>query len=95
MIIVIPLLLIGAYFAYTQFFAADTSNPDGLVTDESGGILGQDILLMVDRLQGIAIDKSVFSGVLLTHLQDLSSTIIPESKGKPNPFAPIAIVKSK
>jgi hypothetical protein len=94
-LIIIPVLLIAGYFAYTTFFGASES-PDALVADVGGnGILGQDILLMVDKLQGISIDKSVFSGPLLTHLQDFSSPIAPEPKGKSNPFASVVIVKQK
>ena len=93
-LIAVPILLLALYFAYTTFFATPAEAPDSMAVDGgSSEILGQDILIMVERLPGISIDKSVFSGVALTHLQDFSSTITPEAQGKSNPFVPVIVPK--
>ncbi len=108
-IIALPIILVIGYFAYTTFFAspAPLPSPDILPvgmdtmgrtiggTMGTSDILGQDILVMVEKLRVISIDKSIFSGVALTHLQDFSSAVTPEPQGKSNPFVPLVSEKTK
>lgn len=91
-LVIIPIFLVIGYFAYT--YLANPSTPSEPLAADTG-ILGQDILIMVDKLRVISIDKAVFSGPLLTHLQDFSSAIYQEPQGKSNPFQPLITAKSK
>ena len=95
-LIALPIILVIGYFVYSTFFATPVPPLDD--TAVFGGtteILGQDILIMVEKLRGIAIDKSVFSGAALTHLQDFSTPITSEPQGRSNPFIPLVTSKSK
>lgn len=50
-------------------------------------MVGEDILVLVERLNRISIDKDLFSSRLFTSLVDFSTDLYPESQGRSNPFA--------
>lgn len=87
---VIVTALIG--FAGYAFFGKTgpviiTENTEGNMSE--GEVVGQDILDLVDNLNKIIIDRTVFSSALFFNLIDFSATLYPESLGRTNPFAPI------
>ncbi len=89
--ILIPILLVLvlAFLGY-YFFSGGTSNTV-IVSDQSGAPLGQDILVLADKLNSLSIDPSVFSSALFTTLVDFNSSLIPEPQGRINPFAKIGV----
>ncbi len=84
MLVVIGIL---AFFGYQIFFTTPPAavSVDGTAT--STGIVGQDILTLVEKLKVISIDQSIFSSPLFSSLTDFGQTLVPESVGRSNPFA--------
>ena len=96
-IALVVLLVLGA-LSYIFFFrnanVASVSLNNSVVTTSdkalnNSGIVGQDILILVQKLSAISIDNALFSGALFTNLKDYSIPLNPESQGRLNPFAPI------
>ena len=85
--IILVIILAGALY---YFYSGSSSvSVDFLIPEESQSV-GQDIIVLVDKLNSISsIDSSLFSSVLFINLRDFSAILTPESQGKPNPFAPI------
>ena len=85
----LTLVLFGA-FGYYDLFIKKTDIPAS--ADLSGTVVvGQDILDLVDKLNMISIDSSLFSGALVSNLKDFSATLLPEQEGRFNPFLPVGI----
>ncbi len=54
-------------------------------------IESQEIITLVDKVNSMSIDSSIFSSQLFAQLIDVSATITPEPYGRQNPFAPIGV----
>lgn len=80
------LLAIVAYVGFTTIFGESEVSGEDVVLPPS---VGQDILILADKLNSIVINKEVFSSPLFTSLVDTSSVVIEEPSGRPNPFLPI------
>jgi hypothetical protein len=86
-LVIIVLILLLGYLGYSTFIVSTPVTNEVVVP--SSEIVGQDILALVNQLQNLSIDKSIFSSPLFTSLVDLSTEIFPELRGRTNPFAPI------
>jgi hypothetical protein len=53
-------------------------------------IIGKDLLALLDKIEALNIDTSIFTDRAYLTLQDFSVAIIPEVPGRSNPFAPIS-----
>ena len=85
--VVIVITLAGALY---YFYSGNSSVPVDLLIPGESQAVGQDIIVLIDKLNSISsIDSSLFSSVLFTNLRDFSAILNPESQGKLNPFAPI------
>ncbi len=87
LIVVITVLLAG-FLGYNLL----TATPDvSVYTDSMNNTdqAGQEILVLVTKMQSISIDGSIFSSPLFSHLVDFDVTPIPEPAARSNPFAPI------
>lgn len=82
--VILVTLCLLAFFGYNVFIKS--SDLSGIT---SPTVVGQELLTLVDRLNSISIDYSVFSSNLFSSLIDTSANIFPESYGRLNPFAPI------
>lgn len=88
-IAILVALSIVIWLGYGLYNAPSTTKiPDQGALLETDGV-SQEILGLVDKLTNTSIDQSIFSSPLFTKLIDISVAIIPEVKGRPNPFAPI------
>ncbi len=69
------------------------SEPAVNLSNDVSGVdtTSQDILTLVDKLQKVSIDQSVFTSTVFLSLMDYSAIISPEIQGRPNPFAPIGV----
>jgi len=85
-LIVLLALAGGGYYLYSN---GSIDIPTELITSDQTSVVGQDIIVLVSKLNSISIDTDVFSSVLFTSLKDISKMIDTESVGRPNPFAPI------
>lgn len=92
-IVVIAVLLILGFLAYTFFFKPGEQTP--ILTTEKPILLqdnvkGKELLKILLSLKNIKLDDEIFSSALFTNLQDMTITL-PDvgGKGRKNPFAPI------
>ena len=90
-LVIILALGAGAFGVYYFYF----SNPDatipleGLALPSDSEPVGEDILILADKIRTINIDPAVFSSPLFANLKDFSAPVTAEAKSRPNPFAPI------
>ncbi len=87
--VVLLVVIAGAGYYYMnsgyEVISVDIINPG------ESGVIGQDIIILAERLNSLSIDTTIFSDPLLTNLEDFSMPLFSESQGRPNPFAPIGI----
>ncbi len=84
---VLAIVLIIAGFYYYNLYSND-SVVDVISTDYTAPV-GEDILLLVQKMDTVMIDESVFSSPLFKNLVDSTISVNQEEKSRPNPFAPI------
>ncbi len=85
---VLGLVVVIAGVYYSNLW---TQTPIGeiLATTEEQTTVGEDVLILVNKLKMVTIDPTIFSDSLFTSLQDLSVPVDPENQSRFNPFAPI------
>jgi hypothetical protein len=82
-IIILFIICCVGVFGYFTFFNSPTSDEK---TGGSNQLVGQDILDLVQSLQRVSIDPSLFSGPFFKNLKDFTTPVIPEEQGRTNPF---------
>lgn len=90
-IILLIVLVVGA-FVYFFVIGDDTQDISFLLEGNSDGIsdnVGAEVLALLQQIQSIEIDASVFSSPVYRTLRDYSVSIPPQNVGRQNPFAPI------
>ncbi len=86
-------LIVVAFFAYRVFFGVDGIDASLLISDKSSisqGAVGQDLLQLINTLNNLELDESIFTDPVFRSLDDLSQDLTPEPSGRNNPFAPIS-----
>lgn len=86
----VTLIFLG-YVGYGLFTQTVEVPVDSQDASTIGGASSQDILILVEKMEKVSFDNSMFSSVLFTSLIDYSFPTTPELKGRPNPFAPIGV----
>ena len=89
LIISLGLLVLG--FLGYYFLIKGSTDVSSLITPSQNQTVGQDILVLVDKLKKISIDSSFLSSVLLNNLKDFSIPISSELQGRANPFALVGL----
>lgn len=79
------IIIFFGYFGYRVFLKNNSSVDNFLPQSQSG----QDIVNLTQKLQNSSIDQSIFTSALFMSMKDFTVSILPEEKGRPNPFAPI------
>ncbi|MBA3550904.1 hypothetical protein H0W32_01705 [Patescibacteria group bacterium] len=81
-------LLVGASFGYTVFI--DQSHRASAADISDGDVVKKDLMALLDKIESISLDGSIFADRAFTSLQDFSVTLVPETPGRANPFAPLS-----
>ena len=79
------LLVVGVLGYY--FLSSGSTDVGSLLAPSDGQVLGQDILVLADKLKTVSIDSSFLSGALFSNLKDIGTPLKLESQGRLNPFA--------
>lgn len=95
--IVAIVILGGGYVYFVNTKDSDNKTLDvkkpGLLGESAGGagsqLIGADVLSLLNRINSLKIDTSIFSSLIYQSLVDFSVEIPPQNVGRPNPFAPI------
>ncbi len=88
-IFIIALAIAGIYY-YRLYGAKIIPVANLVIENNNSAPVGEDILQLVQRLDYINIDNSIFASALFTSLKDYSVQIVPGERARPNPFAPLA-----
>jgi len=80
--------------AIGYFYLSGSSTPAASSTLQSSGpdsaAVGTQVLSLLNQIQSLKIDASIFSDPGYQTLRDYSVVIPPENVGRPNPFAPLS-----
>ncbi|MDD5050405.1 MAG: hypothetical protein PHV93_01525 [Candidatus Pacebacteria bacterium] len=94
--IIIIIILAGVLFlGYWYYRSPGTPSGALLVqttgtgTDDQGLVIGQKTIALLQELQKVNIDNSIFSTTAFQSLQDFGVEIQAEPVGRPDPFAPV------
>ncbi len=83
----VTLAVTGVY--YYRIYGSKLIPVASMVLNDSSAPVGEDILELVQKLDYINIDNSIFASALFTNLKDFSVQVVNGEKYRPNPFAPI------
>lgn len=87
-IIVVCIVLAIVYF-YIQGGNSTSSNSLLEGTNADGTAVGLAELSLLNQINSIRLDTSIFTNSVYQSLKDYSVAIPPQNVGRPNPFAPI------
>jgi hypothetical protein len=83
-IVVLGVLALLAVFGYYTFNNSSTdATPEEIIQQNT---VGQDIIVLAEKLNSININDSVFTSAVFLSLIDRDIPIIEESQGRINPF---------
>jgi uncharacterized membrane protein YvbJ len=91
-IAVIFIIIIIAFVIFKMFFSGTNSSNTTLVADKtnSAGVIdGQKILVLLNNLNKVTLDDSIFSNKIFTSLISFEKPIADQVPGRKNPFLPI------
>ena len=94
-IIIITVIIIIAFIGYKMFFPGGDTGATLTGSPSTAQFAdGQTILVLLDNLNKVALDESIFSNNIFTSLVDFERPIQDQVIGRPNPFAPIGLDSS-
>jgi len=84
-------LLIIAVVALGYFYSSSSNTQQTSIssTDSSDAEVGAQVLALLNQIQSLNIDSSIFKDPGFNTLVDYSVEIPPVDVGRPNPFAPL------
>jgi hypothetical protein len=82
------LVVIGGLYWY--FFGGSAAPEPPLSATAPASDAAQQFLDLAGELAAVSFNTSIFSDPRFNSLVDISTTVIPEAQGRPDPFAPIA-----
>ena len=96
-IIISSVIIVIAFVVFKVFFSSNVPSDTTLVADQTGSTDisgGQAILVLLNNLNKVTLDESVFSDNVFTSLVDFERPIQDQVIGRQNPFLPIGVDNS-
>lgn len=99
-ILIVVLVALGAWILWSFVSPGGGDEGIGAAVESSEGVAeergvtieeGRAILALLEELKHINLDETFFTSPVFASLQDWGVELIPEPKGRPDPFAPIGI----
>lgn len=94
-IIIAVVVIIVAFFGFKMFFGNPTASTDVPLVAETGTapqfVDGQAILILLNRLNRVTLNDSIFSNSTFNSLVSFAVPIQDQAIARPNPFAPIGV----
>lgn len=89
-IIIAVVVIVVAFIGFKVFMGKDSADTS-LTTDSSTTkfVDGQAVLVLLNRLNKVTLNESIFSSAAFTSLQSFEVPIPDQVIARPNPFAPI------
>jgi hypothetical protein len=88
-IIIVVVLAGGWYFFSKGSSSPSTSQLVSSTPSDVTGVVGANVLNILNNVSSIKIDASFFATPAYQSLVDYSITVPPQAVGRPNPFAPV------
>jgi hypothetical protein len=91
-IIIAIIVIVAIFIGYRMLFPGEGSNEATLAVDQPAAAQiadSQVILALLDKLDKIKLDDSIFSDKVFIRLVDFGQPIPEQSIGRQNPFLPI------
>jgi len=89
-IIVILIVIVLAFVVYSFFFAGEEEELLDVTTAENAvSAADQGLIVLLQQLQGLKLEESLFSSDIFMSLTDFGQDIAPQPVGRDNPFAPL------
>lgn len=91
--LILIVIIVVAALIYFYTMGNPTDNSSLTRTDTAGSIeaqnVGSRVLVLLNQINSLKIDSSIFSSDAYRSLVDYSITIPEQPVGRPNPFAPL------
>ena len=89
-LVLIVAAVLGTAFMWYRFFTSAPSPAVSLASSSGLAVGSQSLLKLLESLEQLKFDLAVLDDPAYKSLQDFTPNIsLPESKGRPNPFAPL------
>jgi len=96
-IIIAVVVIVVAFFGFKMFFVSPEAGDDALVAEKASvaeNLEGQLILNLLNKLDRVTLDESIFSNKVFVSLQSFERVLEGQVAGRKNPFMPIGIEES-
>jgi len=94
-ILIIVAIVIIAALGLFYYMGGDTVEEGSLLGESpENEQVGMRVLSLLNQIESLRIDTSLFTGATYQTLVDFSVTIPPKNVGRPNPFAPLPGVRT-
>jgi hypothetical protein len=93
-ILIAIVIIIVSFIGYKMSFVSEDSGSVALVADQTNNsefVDGQIILNLLDKLNNVTLDESIFSNNIFVSLVSFERPIESQVSGRPNPFLPIGV----
>ena len=87
-VVIGALLVIGVWWSFSREKKSSSLLVTEKVSDESP--VERSLIDTLLQLRSVSLSSAIFSDPAFANLRDFGSQIVPESVGRPNPFAPIS-----
>jgi hypothetical protein len=84
-------IVLALFVLYSIFFK---KSPEPALTQASAAgttAADEELIALLNQVKGIDLNSAIFSNELFLSLTNYSVELVPEPKGRTNPFAPIGI----
>jgi len=89
----IVIIVIVAGLGYFYFYGSSNQSSATLTaTSDANAVVGAQVLGLLNQIQSLNIDTTIFTDPGYRTLRDYSVVIPPVNVGRPNPFAPLSSV---
>lgn len=89
-LIIIVAVVVVALGVWYGLSGSSGSTPALITQSPAGGGADQELVSTLLALRAVKLDGTIFTDPAFVNLRDFSTQIIPESVGRPNPFAPLS-----
>jgi hypothetical protein len=91
---IIVISISAAFILFAVYFFFFKKTAPVVVLDQFGNptqaqVVGQDLVDLLDKLQNVKLDDSIFRNQAFINLTDYAITLPDQPRGRANPFAPM------
>lgn len=88
-LIIVAIIILGFAFNYLFRQSSNTSSSLSVVASSAQNVDTKNILVLLQEMNLVKLDNTIFNGQVFKYLKDTSVTLVPQPVGRLNPFAPM------